>query len=70
MTPPIAAFFLSQGSEQDQDFFEFFAQIEKTRLQIETPGFDLGKVQNVVDQHQQGVCAAANHVNMRTLLGL
>ena len=50
-----------------QGFFDGQAQIELDRLQIQFPRFNLGKIENVVDDRQQVIAASPNRFSVFTL---
>ncbi len=55
------------GGQQVQRLFDAGVQLKGMAFQIQFPGFDFGKVQNVVDDGQQGVGAAAGRLDVFAL---
>src|SRR5262249_17321538 len=61
--------FLVGARRQDaQSIFERIAEVEPDVVQLQFARFDLRKVEKIVDQREQSVRRAVNHVEILTLL--
>ena len=63
-------FFSGFFTEHIGHFFQHIAQLEVQTLHVEFAGFDLGEIQDVVDQPQKGVCRRTHGSGIVVLLGI
>ena len=66
----IEAFLGSLGGQQIERALDAFAQIEGLVLQLQLVGFDLGEIEDVVDDRQQRLAAVADGLDVIALLGV
>src|SRR6266850_1756180 len=59
----------SLGGEQVEGFLDATADVKSAFLEVKLAGFDLGKVQNVVGDRQQGVAAGVDGLDVPALVG-
>ena len=61
---------LHARSEQFDRFLDQHGEPERPRLELEPAGFDLGKVQNLVDEREQRLAGVFDRLHVGRLLGL
>src|SRR5262249_36957295 len=53
-----------------QRVLDAFAEVKRLVLELEVGGFDLGKIEDVVDQREERICAVADVIHEIALVGV